>query len=123
MTGPGGRAIMTLRVPRFIEFMIIGLKAGCRKFPPLVGVGICMLLALALAGCSKRESAGVRPEATMQELNAALATWVMVKGLPQSVSELTNFPALKGKQLPASPVGKKLAIDAAKRQVIFVDDK
>ena len=59
----------------------------------------------------------------MQELNAALATWVMVKGLPQSVSELTNFPALKGKQLLAAPAGKKLVIDATKRQVVLVDDK
>jgi len=76
---------------------------------------------LTLAGCSRRELAG-RPEATMEELNAALDTWVMVKGLPHSVSELTNFPALKGKQLPAAPAGKKLAIDARKRQVVLVDD-
>lgn len=117
-----GRATMPLRVPQFIEFMIIGLKVKCRKFPQLAGAGFCVFLALALAGCSKREAAGGRPEATMQELNAALDTWVMVKGLPQSVSELTNFPALKGKQLPTAPAGKKLAIDIAKRRVVFADE-
>ena len=123
MTEHGGRATMPLRVLRFIEFMIIGLKAICRKFPQLAGAGVCVFLALALTGCSQREGAAARPEATMQELNAALDTWVMVKGLPHSVSDLTNFPALKGKQLPAAPAGKKLAIDAAKRQVVFVDGK
>ena len=84
-------------------------------------VGI--FLALALAGCSQRDSAAARPEATLEELNAALGTWVMAKGgMPQSVNELTNFPALKGKRLPAPPPGKKLALDAGQRQVVLVDN-
>jgi len=82
-----------------------------------------VFLALTLSGCSPRESAAARPEATLEELNAALGTWVMAKGRPpQSVSELTNFPALKEKRLPAPPPGKKLALDAARRRVVFADE-
>jgi len=109
-------------LPVLIEPMIIGLQARWNRVSSLACFGFGVFMLLTLAGCSRRELAA-RPEATMEELNAALDTWVMVKGLPHSVSELTNFPALKGKQLPAAPVGKKLAIDAAKRQVVFVNDK
>ncbi|MCX6892289.1 MAG: hypothetical protein NTX51_12295 [Verrucomicrobia bacterium] len=55
-------------------------------------------------------------------MNRALQTWVMAKGtFPTDVSELTNFPTLQGKRLPAAPPGKKVAIDRATRQVVFVD--
>lgn len=103
--------------------MTISRAAWAGKLSRAVSLMAGVFLALTLAGCSPRESAAARPEATLEELNAALGTWVMAKGRPpQSVSELTNFPALKGKRLPASPPGKKLAIDAGKRQVALVDN-
>lgn len=101
--------------------MIIGLQARWKRVSSLACFGVGVFMLLTLAGCSRRELAA-RPEATMEELNAALATWVMAKGLPQSVSELTNFPALKEKRLPVPPAGKKLAIDARKSQVVMVDE-
>ena len=80
----------------------------------------CVLMGLAAAGCSKGAQKG--PEASLPELNRALQTWVMAKGtFPTDVSELTNFPTLQGKRLPAAPPGKKVAIDRATRQVVFVD--
>ena len=80
----------------------------------------CVLIGLAAVGCSKGAQKG--PEASLPELNRALQTWVMAKGtFPTDVSELTNFPTLQGKRLPAAPPGKKVAIDRATRQVVFVD--
>lgn len=82
-----------------------------------------VFLVLTFAGCSQREGAAGGSEAPLKELNGALATWVMAKGrAPRTVDELTNFPALKGKRLPTPPTGKKLAIDARKREVVMVDE-
>lgn len=78
-----------------------------------------------LAGCSKtsHDQTANKPEATLAELNSALDSWTMMKGaLPPNVSALTNFPALRNKRLPAAPPGKKLAIDSATRQVVFIEE-
>jgi hypothetical protein len=83
---------------------------------------LCVLLAAAAGGCSKGPSAGKGSEASLPELSRALQTWVVTKGsYPNDLSELTNFPALRGKRLPAAPPGKKLGIDPATRQVVFLD--
>ncbi len=75
-----------------------------------------------LAGCSKSAGNKVGSEASLPEVSRALQTWVMAKGsYPRDLNELTNFPALQGKRLPAPPPGKKLTIDRATRQVVFED--
>ena len=59
----------------------------------------------------------------MDELNRAVRAWGMVNPAPLvQVSDLTNFPSLRGKRLPAPPAGKKLAIDPRNKQVVLVDE-
>ena len=83
---------------------------------------LCVVVGIAAAGCSKSKSGPKGPKASLLELNRALQTWVRVKGVcPTDPSELTNFPALHGKSMPAAPPGKKLAINRVARQVVFVD--
>ena len=72
-----------------------------------------------LCGCGSKS--GSKSEATIDELNRAMAVMSMSGKVPQNVYELTNFPALQGKSLPTPPAGKKLVIDAGKRQVVFAD--
>lgn len=76
-----------------------------------------------LTGCSKNDRAETGEEATLPEINRALTTWGMMNSgpSPKTVYDLTNSPALKGKRPPTPPAGKKLALDAAKRQVVIVD--
>ena len=82
----------------------------------------CVLVALMTGGCSKGGSSPKGPEASLPELNRVLRTWAMAKGsYPADLNELTNFPTLRGKCLPAAPPGKKLAIDPATHQVVFAD--
>jgi hypothetical protein len=84
---------------------------------------LCLVAALGAGGCSKGGTCTPQgPEATLPELTRALQTWIMTKGsLPADVNALTNFPTLQGKRLPSPPPGKKLAIDSATRQIVFVD--
>jgi hypothetical protein len=57
----------------------------------------CMGVALVVGGCSKGASGQMGPEASLQELNRALQTWVMAKGaLPADVSGASK------KRLPIS---------------------
>lgn len=86
--------------------------------PLMLGV----LLAAVAGGCSKGPSGAKGPEATLPELSRALQTWAVTTGsYPRDLTDLTNFPALRGKRLPTAPPGKKLGIDPATRQVTFVD--
>ena len=81
-----------------------------------------LVVSLAVYGCGKNgaPNSGV---ATMFELNQALSIMSMGgKHPPASVHELTNFPTLQGKSLPAPPAGRKLAIDRSQNQVVFVDE-
>ena len=83
---------------------------------------LCAFLVAAFGGCSKGPSAANGPEASLPELSRTLQAWAVTKGAyPNDLSELTNFPALQGKRLPAPPPGKKLGIDPATRQVVFLD--
>ncbi len=80
-----------------------------------------LLAALTVLGCGK-PGGKVSEEATLDDLNRALS--VMSMGgtrRPVEVNDLTNFPSLRGKALPRPPAGKKLAIDRAHQQVVFVD--
>jgi len=89
-----------------------------RKTLLLIGV----LMALLAGGCAKAGSNAKGPEASLPDLSRALQSWVMAKGAyPADLNELTNFPTLRGKRLPTPPPGKKLGVDPATRQVVFVD--
>lgn len=89
---------------------------------------ICILILCVtglFVGCSKQNQSGAAklPEATLAEINVALDSWMMMKGsTPRSITELTNFPALRNKRLPAAPEGKKLTIDPVTRQVVFANE-
>ncbi len=75
---------------------------------------------LSAAGCGK--SADARQEASLPELDRALAMWMMTHSRPPAmVDDLTNVPALQGKRLPTPPAGKKLALDDAGAHVIFTN--
>ena len=81
-----------------------------------------LVVAVAVCGCGKKagENSG---EATLDDLSRALAVMSMGGGRrPADVNDLTNFPSLRGKTLPKPPAGKKLAIDPAQQQVVFVDE-
>jgi len=85
----------------------------------------CLLLglvvALAVVGCGQKGGKNSE-EATLDDLNRALAVMSMGGARrPVEVNDLTNFPSLRGKALPKPPAGKKLAIDWAQQQVVFVD--
>ena len=83
---------------------------------------LVLMLALAVCGCGKKnaQKSGV---ATMDDLNQALSIMCMGGNhQPVNVSDLTNFPTLKGKTLPQPPAGKKLVIDHAINQVVLVDE-
>jgi len=83
---------------------------------------LCVLVAAVAAGCSKSASGPKGPEATLPELTRVVRAISMSKGAcPSDINELTNFPTLRNKRLPAAPPGKKLAIDPATRQAVFVD--
>lgn len=109
---------------RYTECMDIKKNLRVAKRSGLAGAMLALCLAVAPSGCSEKNRGGTAnlPEATLEELNAALGTWMMAKGtLPQSVNELTNFPALRAKRLPAAAPGMKLTIDAGTRRVVFAN--
>jgi len=85
--------------------------------PPHYRLILTTMLVLSGASCSKQSSVQ-RNEASLDELNRALQTWVMSRGgYPNEISDLTNFPTLRGKQLPQLPPGKKLIIDPTTSQI------
>ncbi len=88
---------------------------------PWRGLGAALSVLLIALGCSQ-DSGPQGQEVTLPELNRTLQVWVMKNGsYPQELWQLTNFPALHGKRLPAPPPGKKLAIDPRTRTIIFAD--
>jgi hypothetical protein len=95
-----------------------------RRLLPFVKLPAFVLLraaALCFAGCSKREESP-RNEVSLEELNRAYKSWGMARGSYASdLNELTNFPALQGRQLPKLPPGKKLAIDPNTHQISIAD--
>jgi len=86
---------------------------------PLLALGFCALL---ITGCSKTSAPKANGEVTLAEMNHAIRMMSLSPmGGPQTVDELTNFPAFKGRPFPAPPAGKKFAINAAARQIIIVN--
>jgi hypothetical protein len=79
-----------------------------------------LLLGLLSGGCGK--SASPKDEITLEELNRAIRMTAMSPaGTVKQVSELTNFPAFKGRRLPTPPPGKKFVINPATREIAIVD--
>ena len=84
---------------------------------PLLG-----MIVLSAAGCSKHSSAP-KSEATLPELNRALAMWTIERGsYPKEIGYLTNFPALEGKQLPQLPPGQKLVLDPTSHLIVITNE-
>jgi hypothetical protein len=80
------------------------------------------LMVLAMVGCGRKTNSAAGNEATLTDLNRALALMKMENGrCPATVSALTNFPIMHGKTLPVPPPGKKLAIDPATQQVVLIN--
>jgi hypothetical protein len=82
----------------------------------LLAASVC---ALAIVGCGKSSTA--TNEVSLAEMERALGLLSMsAAGAPRTVSELTNFPAFKGRPFAAPPAGKKFAIDPATRRIAVV---
>ena len=85
-------------------------------------ISLLMLICLGAAGCSKHVSAHSN-EASVAELNQILGMWVMERGsYPKAIDELTNFPALQGKQLPELSPGKKLVLDPISQLIVITNE-
>ncbi|MCU0770198.1 MAG: hypothetical protein MUE94_00310 [Verrucomicrobia bacterium] len=82
-----------------------------------------LLLGLWLAGGCADTDAPPPQELTIEELNAAL-TYLEKSGKPQpqSIYDLTNLPALRGKVFPNLPEGQYFSIDPEKNQVTIEID-
>jgi hypothetical protein len=95
--------------------------ATARKAPAKAVCAVMLsLLAVGLSACGPSQKPAAGSEATLVDLNRAVAAMTMVNGrCPANVYELTNFPSLRGKTLPTPPAGKKLVIDPATRQVVI----
>ncbi len=81
--------------------------------------GWTLLLAVWLLAGGCTDSDAPPPEViTIEELNEALA-YLKKSGMetPQSVYELTNLPALRGKVFPVLPDGQYFSIDPENNQV------
>ncbi len=84
---------------------------------PILALG----LALATTGCGKT-AAPANAEVTVAEMNQAMRMMsTSPMGAPQTVDELTNFPAFKGRPFPAPPAGKRFSINPITRQVVTVN--
>jgi len=74
---------------------------------------------LAITGCNK--TSAPKGEVTLAEMNRAVGRMSMMGRPPQTVDELTNFHAFKGRPLPVPPAGKKLILNQSTREVVVVD--
>ena len=75
-----------------------------------------------LAGCGHSGSRASSNEATLVDLNRAVAAVSMKNGgvPPQTLDAITNFLSLQNLRLPTPPAGKKLVIEADGK-VVFAD--
>lgn len=81
----------------------------------ILAAGFC---ALGMTGCGKKS--GAKNEISLDDLNRAAGMMSMAGHAPQTVDELTNFPAVKGRPFPTPPDGKKFAVDPANHQIVVV---
>jgi hypothetical protein len=80
--------------------------------------GWMLLLSALLLATGCKEDPPPAQKVTLEELNAAL-TYLKEKDMdpPQSVYELTNLPALRGKVFPTLPEGQYFSINPENNQV------
>lgn len=85
----------------------------------LKSIPMLLFLAGLLTGCGSGKPAGGK-EATLADLNRAVATVTMANGgkPPDSPDALTNLLSQQGLRLPTPPPGQKIQIDA-QGQVVF----
>jgi hypothetical protein len=101
--------LINLSMKKFIQLLAM----------PVLAAGLSVLV---LTGCGKGSESGSTDVVTLDELNRALSVMAMSpQGAPKNVSDLTNFPSIKGRPLPTPPAGKKFVVDPATRQVVAVD--
>ena len=82
--------------------------------------GVLLVICLALSACTERV-VPVEEEATLEELNTALAVMLRTDGhYPENVCQLTNSPVLEGKTLPVLPAGQQLVIDYNRDKVVVI---
>ena len=74
-----------------------------------------LIIIAGMVSCSKHDSLRAN-EATVPELNRARGSD------PKTIDDLTNFPILRGKQLPLLPPGKKLVLDPASHLIIITNE-
>jgi len=83
---------------------------------------LMVVIIMCAASCS-RASSSQENEATLPELNRALAMWTMEHGsYPKTIDELTNVPVLRNKQLPQLPPGEKLVLDPASHLIVITNE-
>lgn len=81
-----------------------------------------VFMVCAAGGCGRASRSEAGREASLVDVNRAVAVYRMVNGsYPASVSDLTNSPILRGKTLPVPPAGEKLAIDINTHRVVFIN--
>jgi len=87
----------------------------------ILAIGTCLVF---MMGCSPSKTSSdtdSRPEASLEEVNQALATWYTAKAsYPSNLTELETAPFLK-KRLPTPPPGEKLVLGSDGRAV-FVSE-
>jgi len=82
------------------------------------------VVAVAFAGCGRArdDSTDDARVATIEELNAAVEAWFMLKGeWPHEVEELCRIPALRDRTLPAPPPGKIWIIEPETRKIVAIE--
>ena len=84
-----------------------------------------LLLLGVLCGCGSSAPAddpSQYPEATLEEVNQALATWFTYQAsYPSNIQELAGAPFFKRK-LPTPPPGKKLVVDQRRGVALYVNE-
>ena len=87
----------------------------------VLALGACLLC---LMGCSRSQPStnlGSRPEASLEEVNQALATWnLYYASYPSNLAQLESAPFFK-KRLPTPPPGEKLVLEPG-GQAAFVQN-
>lgn len=97
-------------------------RLGCPR-RALYWLSALMVSTLLCAGCSRSEGPAPGSPASLEEVNRALAVWVMQHGrAPTDINQLTNLPGMQNRKLPQPPPGQKLVINPRTQRVEFVPE-
>jgi len=96
------------------------MKHPYKSLPSFASL-ILLAVLLAASGCDKKNAAPTS-EASMVDLNRALAVVMMHDGqrLP-ATNEVADFLKQTGKVFPAAPAGKKIVLDAVTKKFVLED--